>query len=75
MTDEIIDWRSIPKQALVDALRNTSLGPTNLSRQDKADLVQIAQEGLRSNKAETLRRNLIIETAYQREKNPTKRRG
>lgn len=38
-----IIWKDVPKTALVDVLRNWSLGPSNLSRQDKSDLVAIAE--------------------------------
>lgn len=70
-----IDWSRVPKQALVDALRNASLGPANLSRQDKADLVRIATDALRGDKAETLRNNLITEIAFQLDKKSSRRAG
>ena len=38
-----IDWKAVPKAALVDTLRNCQQGPSNLSRQDKPDLVRIAR--------------------------------
>ena len=62
----VIEWRRIPKQALIDALRNTTLGPSNLSRQDKAELVRIAVTGLRSTKADQLRSNLDREMAFRK---------
>ncbi len=64
MTVEI-NWRKVPKQALVDALRNTSLGPSNLSGQDKPDLVNIAKTALRSEKAETFRAELSREVSFR----------
>lgn len=68
MTGEI-DWKSVPRQALVDALRNAMLGPTNLSRQDKPDLIAIAKRALES-LDEPRRRALLDgiarETAYRR---------
>lgn len=60
-----IDFDKVPKQALIDALRNSSLGPTNLSRQDKADLVRIAKQGLSSDRAETLAHHIATETAFR----------
>lgn len=62
------DWSKIPKQALVDALRNCMLGPSNVSRQDKCDLVAIAKRAL-STLGEDRRKALLdaikTETAYR----------
>lgn len=55
-----------PKRALVDALRNCSVGPSNLSQQDIGYLRQLARETLRSNKAGSFAENLAIEVEYQR---------
>jgi len=65
MADEI-DFRKVPRQALIDALRNSNLGPSNLSAQDKAELVAIARQGLLSNKAEQLRDHIVSETEFRR---------
>jgi hypothetical protein len=66
-----IDYAKVPKQALVDALRNNSLGPTNLSRQDKSDLVEIAKSAFRqlsADRAAALRNAIEVETAYRNSK-------
>jgi hypothetical protein len=63
-----IDWKLVPKQALVDALRNTSIGPSNLSRQDKSDLVDLAKVALRSDRASLFQAHLDEEIAYQRQR-------
>lgn len=62
---EVINWKRVPKQALVDALRNASLGPTRLSAQDKPDLVEIALAGLRSNRHDVLLKALETEVVFQ----------
>jgi hypothetical protein len=72
----VIDWtrpdwhRAVPKAALVDALRNSSIGPANLSRQDKADLVDLAQRHLRPDldpaRVAALRDQIEHETAFRR---------
>ena len=38
----VSSWRNVPRQALIDALRNNNLGCSNLSHQDKDDLVSEA---------------------------------
>lgn len=55
-----------PKRALVDALRNVSVGPSNLSQQDIGYLRQLARETLRSTKADSFAANLAIEVDYRR---------
>lgn len=71
----MIDWKTVPRQALVDALRNAMIGPGNLSRQDKRDLVAIAERALSTLK-EPARGSLLAhiqtETTYQ---NDRKRNG
>lgn len=39
-----INWKRIAKRDLCDVLRDFNLGPSNLTRQDKAELVKIAQD-------------------------------
>jgi hypothetical protein len=43
-----IDWKKVPKAALIDTMRSLNLGPSNLTRQDKADLVEIAKRYMRA---------------------------
>ncbi len=43
-----IEWKRVPKAALIDTMRNLNLGPSNLTRQDKADLIEIADRYLRA---------------------------
>lgn len=68
----VIDFSKVPKRALVDALRNANLGPSNLSQQSKTHLVSIARQALREwgthdpARAAALREGIETETAHQR---------
>lgn len=64
-----VDFGRYPKQALVVALRNHMLGPSNISRQDKRDLIAIAQrayETLPYEAASGLISSIEAEVAYLR---------
>lgn len=68
-----IDWKRVPKQALIDALRNASLGGGNLSAQSKDDLIRRAEQGLRSNRRESLLAHIAEETKFRRQKAATRK--
>lgn len=65
----MIDWRRVPRQVLIDALRNcpgnTGLG--NLSRQDKADLVAAAQRLIAAGHADSFQACLAARKPTRRE--------
>jgi hypothetical protein len=63
------DWDRVPKQALIDAMRNSNLGPSSLSRQSKADLVSLAEKAIRDlsfPRAEALKDDIARETTFRR---------
>jgi hypothetical protein len=62
-----VDWRAVPKQALIDALRNSQLASiAPLGRQDKADLVRDAERILKHpTHGGRFRELLAAETAFQ----------
>lgn len=66
----VMDWRKVPKQALVDALRNSpgNCGLSNLSRQDKADLINAANRLIAAGPdyAASFKANLDREIAFRR---------
>ncbi|MBY0364085.1 MAG: hypothetical protein K2X45_19425 [Phreatobacter sp.] len=43
-----IDWKKVPRQALIDAMRAINLGPSNLSQQRKADLMKVVEFHMRN---------------------------
>ena len=66
MIADPISWRNVPRQALIDALRNCGLGSANLSRQDKTTLVRDAQVALRSDRRESFLAHLETEIAFRK---------
>lgn len=65
MTDAI-DFAQVPKQALIDALRNSGLGTPSMRHQRKADLVSQARRALGTDRGPGLRQNIEVETAFRR---------
>jgi hypothetical protein len=61
-----IRWPKVPKQALIDALRNSSLGTANMSQQDKGDLVAVARAGLHSTRGAQLLAHLDTEITHRK---------
>jgi hypothetical protein len=74
MTD--IDWRKVPKQALIDALRNSAgnAGLGSLSHQDKPDLIDAACRIMATGPdyAASFKDHLDREIAFRREQKPIK---
>jgi hypothetical protein len=68
-----IDWRRVPKQALINAIRNSPGNPGlgNLSRQDKADLIKAANRIMRAGEdyAASFKANLDREVAFRKAAN------
>jgi hypothetical protein len=69
------NWRAIPKQAMTDAMRNTSdiAYPTALTRQDKSDLIALIETAWAKwddpSRASFLRK-LQAEIDFRRERKP-----
>lgn len=47
-----MDWERMPRQALRNALRVCKLGPAGVMNLNKIDLIQFAEEAIRSEKRE-----------------------
>jgi hypothetical protein len=75
MSEHVVlpNWKKVPKQALTDAIRNTSgiPYPSALTRQDKADLIVMVEavwETWDEDSRSDFLRRLNVEVSYQRQK-------
>lgn len=58
-----IEWKKVPKAALIDTMRSLNLGPSNLTRQDKSDLVEIADRYMRADAGRAANFKALLEDA------------
>lgn len=62
-----IDWRTVPKDALIAAFRSTTLGPRDAAKMPKHELVAVARETMQHpDKARQLRRYIEAEVTLRR---------